>query len=212
MFQNGVSFDECQLREPALQTPSLFIPSTLRMREFSVSTLPHPLLPCSAPAFFFLPRWIYYYLLQGKNMRLVFRSRIGSCEKLLILRDIIESALITFSFSERQLKICWPLSFFLKKRKTIQKLWSRDNLIISVCHKHVTGITVICLPSRLSRDCHVSRAENQNCNMAAGLGLAEVILDLFSDFSVNKAIEIKKITLFWWQKSEKGLKTNAFER
>lgn len=46
--------------------------------------------------------------------------------------------------------------------------------------------------------------------MAAGLGLAEVILDLFSDFSVNKAIEIKKITLFWWQKSEKGLKTNAF--
>lgn len=69
------------------------------------------------PLFFFLPRWIYYYLLQGKNMRLVFRSRIGSCEKLLILRDIIESALITFSFSERQLKICWPLSFFLKKRK-----------------------------------------------------------------------------------------------
>ena len=117
MFQNGVSFDECQLREPALQTPSLFIPSTLRMREFSVSTLLHPLLLCSAPAFFFLPRWIYYYLLQGKNMRLVFRSRIGSCEKLLILRDIIESALITFSFSERQLKICWPLSFFLKKRK-----------------------------------------------------------------------------------------------
>ena len=48
--------------------------------------------------------------------------------------------------------------------------------------------------------------------MAAGLGLAEVILDLFSDFSVNKAIEIKKITLFWWKKSEKGLKTNAFER
>ena len=164
------------------------------------------------PLFFFLPRWIYYYLLQGENMRLAFRSRIGSCEKLLILRDIIESALITFSFSERQLKICWPLSFFLKKRKKILKLWSRDNLIISVCHKHVTGITVICLPSRLSRDCHVSRAENQNCNMAAGLGLAEVILDLFSDFSVNKAIEIKKITLFWWQKSEKGLKTNAFER
>lgn len=46
--------------------------------------------------------------------------------------------------------------------------------------------------TRLSR----RRAENQNRKMAAGLGLAEVILDFFSDFSVNKAIEIKKITLF----------------
>lgn len=164
------------------------------------------------PLFFFLPRWIYYYLLQGKNMRLVFRSRIGSCEKIVDIAWHHRKRTNYVSFSKRQLKICWPLSFFLKKRKTISKLWSRDNLIISVCHKHVTGITIICLPSRLSRDCHVSRAENQNRKMAAGLGLAEVILDLFSDFSVNKAIEIKKITLFWWQKSEKELKTNAFER
>ena len=120
MFQNGVSFDECQLREPALQTPSLFIPSTLRMREFSVSTLPHPLLPCSAPPFFFFRVEFTSICCKGKIWDSYFVLGSAHVKKLLILRDIIESALITFSFSERQLKICWQICCRSFQRKEKQ--------------------------------------------------------------------------------------------